>query len=221
VGGEATHIVGSHGAAAWRSPDGSAAAPRLDPGLPVTVLERRGDWAQVRCSNGWTTWTDGRALVPVSSAGSAGVSASGSGRVAGGPRAVARDRALLFGGAAAAFVGSILPWFSAGGVRVDGWDLQAWSLIANRSADAGGPAAGLLVALAALAALAVVIEVPAAVVVALGALATNPAAFALARWIQADAGRPTLGIGAPLALAGGLAIGAAGWFRLQPQVVGR
>jgi hypothetical protein len=59
-----THVVPTEGLPAWAGPDGSAApAANLDPGLDVMLLERRGDWAQVRCSNGWEAWVDARRLV--------------------------------------------------------------------------------------------------------------------------------------------------------------
>jgi hypothetical protein len=37
----------------------------LDPHLDVAVFEWWGDWAHIRCSNGWTCWVDGRFLVPL------------------------------------------------------------------------------------------------------------------------------------------------------------
>jgi hypothetical protein len=59
-----THVVPTEGLPAWAGPDGSAPpAANLDPGLDVMVLERRGEWAQIRCSNGWEAWVDGRRLV--------------------------------------------------------------------------------------------------------------------------------------------------------------
>src|SRR5262245_1024060 len=59
-----THVVPTEGLPAWPGPDGSTApAATLDPGLDVMVLERRADWALVRCSNGWEAWVDGRRLV--------------------------------------------------------------------------------------------------------------------------------------------------------------
>jgi len=59
-----THVVPTDGLAAWAGPDGSTPpAANLDPGLDVMVLERRADWALVRCSNGWEAWVDGRRLV--------------------------------------------------------------------------------------------------------------------------------------------------------------
>jgi hypothetical protein len=59
-----THVVPTEGLPAWSGPDGSTPpAANLDPGLDVMVLERRGEWAQIRCSNGWEAWVDGRRLV--------------------------------------------------------------------------------------------------------------------------------------------------------------
>ena len=59
-----THAVPAGGLPAWAGPDGSAApAANLDPGLDVMLIESRGDWAYVRCSNGWEAWVDGRRLI--------------------------------------------------------------------------------------------------------------------------------------------------------------
>ncbi len=59
-----THVVPTEGLPAWAGPDGSAApAANLDPGLDVMLIESRGAWAYVRCSNGWEAWVDGRRLI--------------------------------------------------------------------------------------------------------------------------------------------------------------
>jgi hypothetical protein len=59
-----THVVPTEGLPAWAAPDGSTPpAANLDPGLDVMLLERRGEWAKVRCSNGWEAWVDDRRLV--------------------------------------------------------------------------------------------------------------------------------------------------------------
>jgi hypothetical protein len=59
-----THAVPSEGLPAWSGPDGSSPpAANLDPGLDVMVLESRGEWAHIRCSNGWEAWVDGRRLI--------------------------------------------------------------------------------------------------------------------------------------------------------------
>lgn len=50
-------------AQAWAQPDPNAAvAGTLEKRVPVQVLERQGDWARVKCSNGWSAWIDGRGL---------------------------------------------------------------------------------------------------------------------------------------------------------------
>jgi hypothetical protein len=59
-----THVAPTEGLPAWSEPVGSTApAANLDPGLDVMLLERRGEWAHIRCSNGWEAWVDGRRLV--------------------------------------------------------------------------------------------------------------------------------------------------------------
>jgi hypothetical protein len=59
-----THVVPAEGLPAWAGPDGSGPpAANLDPGLDLMVLESRGEWAHIRCSNGWEAWVDGRRLV--------------------------------------------------------------------------------------------------------------------------------------------------------------
>ena len=58
-----THHVPDGGMAAYSMPDAASPAEPLDGKLAVALLERRGDWAYVECSNGWKTWVDGRLLV--------------------------------------------------------------------------------------------------------------------------------------------------------------
>ncbi|MDQ0963989.1 hypothetical protein QFZ66_007867 [Streptomyces sp. B4I13] len=60
-----THVVPQHGMPAWEEPDPARPTLPLDPLLPVRLLERRGDWGRVLCSNGWSAWVDGRCLVAV------------------------------------------------------------------------------------------------------------------------------------------------------------
>jgi Bacterial SH3 domain len=52
-------------AQAWAQPDPNAAvavAGTLQKRVPVQVLERRGDWAHIKCSNGWSAWIDAGGL---------------------------------------------------------------------------------------------------------------------------------------------------------------
>jgi hypothetical protein len=59
-----THRVPAAGLATYPTPDPAATrGPSLESGLDVQVLEQRPDgWARIGCSNGWTTWGDGRLL---------------------------------------------------------------------------------------------------------------------------------------------------------------
>ena len=58
-----THRAPERGLRCWAAAgDPSPLSVRLDPWLEVRVIEETGVWAQVECSNGWTTWVDGRAL---------------------------------------------------------------------------------------------------------------------------------------------------------------
>ncbi|MGW8490546.1 hypothetical protein [Streptomyces sp. NPDC055886] len=60
-----THVVPPDGLPAWESPDVARPTDPLDALLPVQLQDRRGDWAYVACSNGWSAWVDGRLLVSV------------------------------------------------------------------------------------------------------------------------------------------------------------
>ncbi|MFD0265622.1 hypothetical protein ACFVGY_03365 [Streptomyces sp. NPDC127106] len=60
-----THVVPQDGMPAWETPDVSRPTASLDAFLPVQLLSRRGEWAEVLCANGWSAWVDGRLLVSV------------------------------------------------------------------------------------------------------------------------------------------------------------
>ncbi|MFF3322632.1 hypothetical protein [Streptomyces sp. NPDC002889] len=60
-----THVVPQDGLPAWEAPDVTRPTASLDPLLPVQLVERRGDWGQIVCANGWSAWVDGRLLVAV------------------------------------------------------------------------------------------------------------------------------------------------------------
>ncbi|WP_156724595.1 SH3 domain-containing protein [Streptomyces apocyni] len=60
-----THVIPPAGLPSWEAPDASHPSESLDALLPVRLVERSGDWGQVECANGWSTWVDARLLVAV------------------------------------------------------------------------------------------------------------------------------------------------------------
>ena len=60
----ATHLVPPEGLPSWAIPDPAGPATALGGGLEIEVVRRVSDWAEVRASNGWSGWVDGRRLVP-------------------------------------------------------------------------------------------------------------------------------------------------------------
>ena len=60
-----THVVPRKGLPAWATPDPThPAVATLDPGLGVQLIAWWGEWAHIRCSNGWEAWVNGRLLIP-------------------------------------------------------------------------------------------------------------------------------------------------------------
>jgi hypothetical protein len=59
-----THRIPPGGLDGYPTSDRSVGVP-IDPGVPVQVIERAGDWACIVASNGWTAWVDGRRLEPL------------------------------------------------------------------------------------------------------------------------------------------------------------
>jgi SH3-like domain-containing protein len=64
-----TAIVPVGGLPTWAvpHPDAETFDP-LEAGQTVEILDRLGDWVQVRCENGWCAWTEARLLAPVAPA---------------------------------------------------------------------------------------------------------------------------------------------------------
>ncbi|MGW1029623.1 hypothetical protein ACWD4J_39090 [Streptomyces sp. NPDC002577] len=60
-----THVVPQDGLPSWETPDATRPSAALDGLLPVQLVDRRGDWGRIVCSNGWSGWVDGRLLVAV------------------------------------------------------------------------------------------------------------------------------------------------------------
>jgi hypothetical protein len=156
-----SYRVPTRGMTAWARTDATEPpAAQLDPGLEVVVVERWGDWASIRCSNGWTAWVDGRALEPLTGAG-AGTPGAPSGpstteRPAGAPGLRPRPAASVLGwskqvviagrsidvglpviGAGLALLGSMLDWFSAPGVSASSFDVKLNFLTSPKSTPSG------------------------------------------------------------------------------------
>jgi hypothetical protein len=49
----------------WATADTSQPTAAISGGLEVQLAERQGAWARIVCSNGWSTWVDGRELIDV------------------------------------------------------------------------------------------------------------------------------------------------------------
>ncbi|GAA2828343.1 hypothetical protein GCM10010441_61000 [Kitasatospora paracochleata] len=60
-----THVAPGDGMQTWAGPDPSSPSIRLDPLLPVQLVDASGNWGRIVCSNGWSAWVDGRLLVPL------------------------------------------------------------------------------------------------------------------------------------------------------------
>ncbi|MGW2250817.1 hypothetical protein ACWCXH_11510 [Kitasatospora sp. NPDC001660] len=102
-----THVAPPGGMATWAAPDPARPSARLDALLPVRLVSRQGDWAQILCSNGWSAWVDGRLLIvlpdaPPTADGPPARAADPRPALAGAEAALDRYRALLEGLAAGA-----------------------------------------------------------------------------------------------------------------------
>jgi RsiW-degrading membrane proteinase PrsW (M82 family) len=58
-----TNHVPAGGLHSWQAPDPAGPSTGLAGGLELQVVQRLGDWAQVRASNGWSGWVDARRLI--------------------------------------------------------------------------------------------------------------------------------------------------------------
>ena len=137
-----THRVPSGGLRAWEEPDPSAQPiTRLEPRVELQVAERRGDWARVVGSNGWTGWVDARKLEGMGAASPSPASGSGSGSTI--DIAGFSVRPLPLAGAAGLVIASFLPWVDVAGTSSNSFDL-ALSFLWDYTA-AGSPYLGWLV----------------------------------------------------------------------------
>ncbi|MFQ5554518.1 MAG: SH3 domain-containing protein [Acidimicrobiia bacterium] len=144
----ATHAAPVGGLQAWAQPDPSAPVMAdLPAGVELQIVQQRADWAQVRASNGWEGWVDGRRLIagtsgrapggrrdhtggetaqPVADAGGM----TGSGTVATGPSPLP-----LIAGIALA-VTAFLPWVG-GGIGSNAFDIPGAFLWSTNSSSTG------------------------------------------------------------------------------------
>jgi hypothetical protein len=121
----------------WPQPDpAQAQGPPLPGNLPVTVEERWGDWARIRCDNGWEAWVDGRVLA-------AGGAPTATGPLDHSPLKIGSVAVSmpLVGAAAALIGGLVLAWISppGGGKGVGAGKLPIKFLLDPKIASTGGP----------------------------------------------------------------------------------
>lgn len=133
----ATHRVPPTGLQAWATPDASQpAAADLAPNLDVQLVRWWGEWAEIRCSNGWTAWVGGRQLVPTAAAGPG--LAQVQARLRNLPAGVTP---LIAGGAALVVLGTFLPWLSASAfgvsVNASSWDVPFLYLVTGENTLSG------------------------------------------------------------------------------------
>ncbi|MEV0980095.1 hypothetical protein [Streptomyces sp. NPDC049915] len=142
----ATHVVPQDGTPAWEAPDPGRPTVPLDALLPVQLVERRGDWAHVLCSNGWSAWVDGRLLLavpqdPPRSGGPAAATADPRPLLAGAEAALARYRGAVEDLAAGTLDGETFHRRTHGtriGVVVDGEDVWLFDAAHERWLYADG-----------------------------------------------------------------------------------
>ena len=199
----ATHAVPSGGMSAWSEPNPELQpVTTLDARVQLSVAERRGDWAKVVGSNGWTGWVDARRLTTL---GAKPSTSSGLGFGAGKPSPIILAGALLIG------IAALLPWLDNGFETFNAMDLSASILFDYEGT--GSPYIGwVLFALGALAIAAGFMAKPTAptIVVGIAAVAV-PVLFAAQIYrLVSDLGgsfsdlTDVLGFGPAVALVGGI-----------------
>ena len=203
-----THRVAASGLDARESPDmEQAVAARLDPGLPVAVVNTWGGWSKVKCENEWEAWVDTRGLVSAIEPAAGAVAATGA-AVATNPLAMW----LMIGGAAAAILGGVLDWYGPG-PGASAWDLGFIGLITHDPEDlaSNGFSAGLVLLVCAAAAIPLLTRTPLPKMwaLAVAGVATNIALMGVYLYIDFGEGS-TIKLGLILTLlgAGAMAYGA-------------
>jgi hypothetical protein len=160
-----THAVPAAGTRAWANPDpGPDPIATLEPRVRLAVAERRGDWARVVGSNGWTGWVDARVLEPVAAEPKP---APPPGRPAG----LMSLKVIPLAGGVAIALSALFPWITGSNPK----DIPAavlWdSGVAVRGSDNGFAVLWILLGLAVLALIAAVVRMPRVVTALAGLLA--------------------------------------------------
>lgn len=214
-----THRVGDTRMATYARPEAAAVLEaQLDPALEVRVLEQRPDgWAHVECSNGWTTWVDGRKLVGALVGRPAGTAHAATPR----PSTVALPRsggsseavplALSVLGGALILVGAVTPWYRFPLGHTTSFHVPVRYLVLRTQGVTQPSAGALLLPAVALVALGCVLLAlgnrrAARVPLLVGAaIATNLALFGFMRWLHPATGLG-ISIGIPLTVSGGVLV---------------
>lgn len=198
-----TVTVPSGGLAAWDAPDPSRpSTAALAEGVPLEVLQRTGDWAEVRAENGWTGWVDARQLATPAQVTTSTPTTS----------------RLVVAGLALAAVGAFLPWVSFGALDESAWGVPVRFLLGMED-DTGGIRVGPVLLLTLLALLPGVRRHHPAAWLPLALVAAVPTNLALLTVVRVvtmeDNGgiMPTVGTGVLLTLAGGALLGGEAWRR--------
>jgi hypothetical protein len=137
-----THRVPHGGLQAFDAPDPNRpVAAQLAPNLDVQLIRWWGEWAEIRCSNGWSAWVGGRQLAEDRPATRAAPSS-------GSLEARLRQLPLPAGlsplaavGAVLVVIGSFLPWISVdvlgSSVSSSAWDVPIWFVLTGDDAVSG------------------------------------------------------------------------------------
>ena len=212
-----THVIPPEGIASWATPDpATPVAAQLEPRLPVQQVERRGDWARVTASNGWTGWVDARRLLPAVAPTAAAAPTpvpnwtpvpmrSPAVTARSGPWPHGLNPVVALGGALAA-IGGLLPWLSVAGTSVSAWDINVGAILPGVDPTAG-PKIGPLLLIGVLVLLPLLTRrrlpiIPRALV---GIVATNTAGSVLMLGLRSDP-RLSPSAGLLMTLAGGLLV---------------
>jgi hypothetical protein len=212
-----THRVPAAGLQAWDSPDATLpAAANLAANLDVQLLRWWGEWAEIRCSNGWTAWVGGRQLVPMAGAAPGVTMASVQDRLKSVPLPAGVSPIAAIG-AALIVLGSFLPWASASAfgasINFDAWDTPFFFLVTGENTLSGFDI-GLVLLVVAVGVIVVPVVTkqpidPILLLVAAGVTVATVVMYFLRIAVIDDADGLSVGFGMFVSLAGGVMLGVA------------